>query len=308
MDTDHQIFVHIQKLGQHLIRQFRGKDIQIGCRTIGVTHHKVLAALEQEAGRGNEVFRRHAALQDAVIAEIELLLFFLMKGFVHDLKPFHAVQRIGFHAQHLEIIENIGFDTLQPGLCFPDAFRFNAECDVLRPNQTVVAFGKLLFQHLRIFHTHIIELVMLRLDLDDLVVLAHIALVVDERKLKADAGIEIVEEVAPAFKDGVLILVLCQLVVNVVESDGFGIQMFLHPADTIAPHFQIRNGTLHGQPLFLFVPFGFTKELLEEAAELRFLLRFTFYQECLLSSGSVLRFPVPCHTGFQPHSGVPMGV
>ena len=112
MDTDDQIFVHIQKLGQHLIRQFRGKDVQIGCSTIGVTHHKVLAAFEQETGRGNEVFRRHAALQDAVIAEIELLLFLLMKGFVHDLKPFHAVQRVGFHAQHLEIIENIGFDTL----------------------------------------------------------------------------------------------------------------------------------------------------------------------------------------------------
>ena len=82
---------------------------------------------------------------------------------------------------------------------------------------------------------------MLRLDLDYLVVLAHIALVVDERQLKADTGIEVVEEVAPAFKDGVLILVLCQLVVNVVESDGFGIQMFLHPADTVAPHFQIWN-------------------------------------------------------------------
>jgi len=40
------------------------------------------------------------------------MLFLLMKGFIHDLKPFHAVQRIGFHAQHLEIIENIGFDTL----------------------------------------------------------------------------------------------------------------------------------------------------------------------------------------------------
>ena len=112
MDADHQIFVHIQKLGQHLIRQFRGQDVQIGCSTVGVTHHKVLAAFEQETGRGNEVFGRHAALQDTVIAEIELLLFLLMKGFVHDLKPFHAVQRIGFHAQHLEIIENIGFDTL----------------------------------------------------------------------------------------------------------------------------------------------------------------------------------------------------
>ena len=112
MNADHQIFVHVQKFGQHLIRQFRGKDVQIGCSTIGVTHHKILASLEQETGRGNEVFGRHAALQDAVIAEIELLLFLLMKGFVHDLKPFHAVQRVGFHAQHLEIIENIGFDTL----------------------------------------------------------------------------------------------------------------------------------------------------------------------------------------------------
>ena len=149
---------------------------------------------------------------------------------------------------------------------------------------------------------------MLRLDLNDLVILAHIALMVDERQLKTDTGIEVVEEVAPAFKDGVFVLVLRQLVVDVVESDSFGIQMFLHPADTVAPHFQIWNGTLHGEPLFLLVLFGFTKELLEEAAELRFLLRFTFYQECLLSSGSVLRFPVPCHTGFRPHSGVPQDV
>ena len=302
MDTDDQIFVHVQKLSQYLIRQFWGKDVQIGCSTIGVPHHKVLAAFEQETGRRNEVLGGHAALQDAVIAEIELLLFLLMKGFVHDLKPFHAVQRVGFHAQHLEIVENIGFDTLQPGFCLPDTLCFDAERDVLRPNQTVIAFGKLLFQHLRIFHTHIIELVVLRLDLDDLVVLAHIALVVDERQLKADTGIEVVEEVAPAFKDGVLILVLCQLVVNVVESDRFGIQMFLHPTDTIAPHFQIRNGTLHGEALLLFTLFGLAEELLEEAAEGQFLLRFTFYQECLLSSGSVLRFPVPGHTGFRLHS------
>ena len=308
MNTDHQIFVHVQKLGQHLIRQFRGQDVQIGCSTIGVTHHKILAAFEQKTGRGNEVLGRHAALQDAVIAEIELLLFLLMKGFVHDLKPFHAVQRVGFHTQHLEVIQNIGFDTLQPGLCFPNAFCFDAERDVLRPNQTVVTLGKLLFQHLCIFHTHIVKRVVLRLDLDYLVVLAHIALVVDERQLKADTGIEVVEEVAPAFKDGVLILVLCQLVVNVVESDGFGIQMFLHPADTVAPHFQIWNGTLHSQPLFLLALFGFPKELLEEAARLRFLLRFTFYQGCLLSSGSVLRFPVPAHTGFRPHSSVPQDV
>ena len=144
--------------------------------------------------------------------------------------------------------------------------------------------------------------------LNDLLVFSHIILVVDKRQLKADTNIEVVEEVAPAFKDGVLILVLCQLVVNVVESDGFGIQMFLHPADTVAPHFQIWNGTLYGEPLLLFTLFGLAEELLEEAARLRFLLRFTFYQGCLLSSGSVLRFPVLCHTDFQSRSGVPQDV
>ena len=302
MDTDHQIFVHIQELCQNFIRQFRGQDVQIRCRTIGIAHHKILAALEQETGRGNEVFGRHAALQDAVIAEIELLLFLLMKGFVHDLKPFHTIQGIGFHSQHLEVIENIGFDTLQPGLCFPDTLGFNRKRDVLRPNQTVVALGKLLFQHLCIFHTHIIELVVLRLDLDHLVVFAHVTFVIHERKLKTNAGIEVIEEVAPAFKDGVLVLILRQLIVDIVESDRFGIQMFLHPADTIAPHFQIRNGTLHGEPLLLFTLFGLAEELLEEAADGQFLLRFTFYQECLLSSGSVLQFPVPGHTGFRLHS------
>ena len=149
---------------------------------------------------------------------------------------------------------------------------------------------------------------MLRLDLNNLVVLAHVAFVVDERQLKADAGIEVVEEVAPAFKDGVLILILGKLVIDIIESNSFGIQMFPHPTDTVTPHFQIWNGTLHGQSLLFLVLFGFTEELLEEAAELRFLLRFTFYQECLLSSGSVLRFPVPAHTGFRPHSGVPQDV
>ena len=302
MDADHQIFVHVQKFGQHLIRQFRSQDVQIRCRTIGIAHHKILAAFEQKTGRGNKVLSGHAALQDTVIAEVELLLFLLMKDFVHDLKPFHTIQGIGFHSQHLEVIENIGFDTLQPGLCFPDTLGFNRKRDVLRPNQTVVALGKLLFQHLCIFHTHIIELVVLRLDLDYLVVFAHITFVIHERKLKTNAGIEVIEEVTPTFKDGVLVLILCQLIVDIVESDRFGIQMFLHPTDTIAPHFQIRNGTLHGEALLLFTLFGLAEELLEEAAEGQFLLRFTFYQECLLSSGSVLRFPVPGHTGFRLHS------
>ena len=155
---------------------------------------------------------------------------------------------------------------------------FNAERDVFRPNQTVVALGKLLFQHLRIFHAYIIELVMLRLNLNDLVVFAHITFMVNERKLKADAGIKVVEEVTPAFKNGVLIFVLRELIVDVIEADGFGIQMFLHPADAVPSHFQIRNRPLHGQ-VMLFLLFCFClcrrlEEFLEDAAEQRLLILF----------------------------------
>ena len=85
MDADHQIFVHIQKLGQHLIRQFRGKDVQIGYCADSISHLEVLAVLEQKTGRSNEVLGSHAALQDAVIAELKLPFFLLMEHLVHDL-------------------------------------------------------------------------------------------------------------------------------------------------------------------------------------------------------------------------------
>ena len=119
---------------------------------------------------------------------------------------------------------------------------------------------------------------MLRLNLNDLVVFAHITFVVNERKLKADAGIKVVEEVTPAFKNGVLIFVLRKLIVDVIEADGFGIQMFLHPADAVPSHFQIRNRPLHRQ-MMLFLLFRFClcrrlEEFLEDAAEQRLLILF----------------------------------
>ena len=85
MDADYQILVHVQKLCQHLIRQFRGKDVQIGYCANGISHLEVLSALEQETGRSNEILCGHAALQDAVIAELKLPFFLLMEHLVHDL-------------------------------------------------------------------------------------------------------------------------------------------------------------------------------------------------------------------------------
>ena len=85
MDADYQILVHVQKLCQNLIRQFRGKDVQIGYCADSISHLEVLAALEQKTVRSNEVLGSHAALQDAVIAELKLPFFLLMEHLVHDL-------------------------------------------------------------------------------------------------------------------------------------------------------------------------------------------------------------------------------
>ena len=42
----------------------------------------------------------------------------------------------------------------------------------------------------------------------------------DERKLHAHARVKVVEEIAPVFKNGGLIVCLCKLIVNVLKSNA----------------------------------------------------------------------------------------
>ena len=57
-----------------------------------------------------------------------------------------------------------------------------------------------------------------------------------KRKLKADAGIKEVQEAAPFLKDSRLILLLCQLVIDVLKLNGFGVVVVRHTAYTIREH------------------------------------------------------------------------
>ena len=68
-----------------------------------------------------------------------------------------------------------------------------------------------------------------------------------------DTAVKIIEEVTPVFKNGILIFVLCQLVVNVIKSDGFGIIFLLYPADTVLCHFPVWYGFLCRKTLLLFL-------------------------------------------------------
>ena len=46
MQVDDQVPVHIEKFRQHPVSQLRSQDLQIGYRSQGIPHHKVLSILK----------------------------------------------------------------------------------------------------------------------------------------------------------------------------------------------------------------------------------------------------------------------
>lgn len=74
---------------------------------------------------------------------------------------------------------------------------------------------------------------------------------VDKGQLKGNGAVEIIEEIAPAIKDGLLVLVVRELVVDVPELDGFCEVIPCHLTNAILPHEQIRNAVLRRLLLFI---------------------------------------------------------
>ena len=248
---DNQVFVNIQKLGQHFVGQFRGQNLKIGYRAIGIAHHKVLAGFEHETRRRDIVLRPQAGFQYLVVGEGKRRFGFRVQRLIQDFQPFHPIQGIGGHAQDLEVVQNIRLDALQLRPCHCQIVSLNGKGNVLGLEKPIVSLRQLVVQHLRVFHANIIKSVILRFDLDDLLILPHAAFLVDKGQLEMDAAVKVIEKIAPVFKDGALIVILGQLIVDVVKADGLGIDMVGHSADTVLAHFLIGNGILDGNPLCL---------------------------------------------------------
>ena len=156
--------------------------------------------------------------------------------------------------------------TLQPGLRSADALGVDAECDELGLGQAVVTLGKLVFEHIRVLGADAVKGVVLRRDRDAPLEILHACAQVKKGKLKTDAGIEIVEEITPAFKDCRLILVLRELVVDVLELNGFGKERVRHPAHAVRIHVLVWDGLLRRQF------FGVTLNALDGSSDLFALL------------------------------------
>ena len=67
---------------------------------------------------------------------------------------------------------------------------------------------------------------------------------VDKGQLEGNGAVEIIEEIAPAVKDGLFVLVVRELVVDVPELDGFCVVILCHLTNPIRAHEQIRDAVL----------------------------------------------------------------
>ena len=167
-------------------------------------------------------------------------------------QPLDAVQRLRRHAQALEVVENVGLDAVQPGPGRFQALGLHAEGQVLGLDQAVVALGQLIFQKVRILFADAVELVAPQRDGNTVGVGVLGGCHVDEGQLETDGGVKIVEKIAPTVKDGGLVLVLAQLIVDVLKLDGSRVVAVRHPAGAVRVHPLERNAVLGG-PLFLIL-------------------------------------------------------
>ena len=119
-------------------------------------------------------------------------------------------------------------------------------------------------QHIGILGANVVEVILLRRDIDLLFELRNVRLLVDKRKLNKNGAVKVVEEVTPVLEDGGLVLVLGKLVVDVTEPDGLGVQAGVDLADTIPAHLHIGDRLLGrlGDFLALLVLFLLRDKLL----------------------------------------------
>ena len=192
MEIHHKVTVHLQKLCQHLVRKLWCKNLKIRNGSYRSTHLKVFSILKYEAGRCDIILCAKTCTKYLIIRKMKRDFTILIECLVHDLQPFRSIQRIRCHSKNLEVIHNIRLDTFQLRSCFPDIFCFNTKGDILGTHQTIITFRQLIIKHLCKLHTQIIKLILLRIDMDNLFILRHVAVLIDKRKLKMNRAVKII--------------------------------------------------------------------------------------------------------------------
>lgn len=120
----------------------------------------------------------------------------------------------------------------------------DAKSNILCLYQPVVSFCKLHFQHIRIFLPDVVKIILPKGNIYRLYILFKVNLLVKERDLELDGAVEVIQELTVILENCGLVIVLCQLVINIEKLNGLGEEPILHLADTVPEDFLIRDTLL----------------------------------------------------------------
>ena len=155
---------------------------------------------------------------------------------VHQPQTLRTVQRLCQNAQSVEIVHQVVLDVLQPGFDLRHAVTLDAVGQEFCLCQAVVALGKLLPQHLAVLGTNIVKTILLIRDTDGLFKVCTVRSSVHKGQFKVDGAVEKVEKTAPFLKDGGLVLLLRQLIVDILILDGAGVVAGADTAGAVLKH------------------------------------------------------------------------
>ena len=254
MKIDRNVAVHLKEVGKHTVIEFRREDLQEAHRADGFAHLEALAFTEVKGSGSDEVLAGKPRPGNHIEGKAERLIAVHIEHIMKHFQPFVAGQRLGFHAESFEVVEDVGFNAFELRLCRAEGVCLNAEGDVLLLDQSVVSLGELALQHTGILGADVVEGVLLCRNVDALAELIETCLLIDEGELDEDRAVEVVQKVAPVLKDGSFVLVLRKLVVDVLKGDGLRVEAAVHLANTVAAHLHIGDGLLGGLADFLCLP------------------------------------------------------
>ena len=150
------------------------------------------AGRERKAAWRDEVLDAQAGGRELLPVELELLLPVDVEDAVHQGKAGFAVQRLGLDTELAEVVEDVQLKALKPRLRGLVALGLDTEGDVLVLDEAVVAALELVLEHCAVLDAQAVVLVAAQWDDDALAVGLLVGGGVDERKLKAHRGVEVV--------------------------------------------------------------------------------------------------------------------
>ena len=235
--------IHVQKILQQLVADVGCRDAQKAGSAKDAAHLEGAAVLEGKGGRRNGILHRKPAFYEVFPVKVELAGTVHVEHIVHEFQPLGTIQGFCLHTQPVEVVQQIVLNVVQTGLDLRHAFAHHPKGDELGLSQTIIALGKLLAQHLGILRTNIIETISLVRDADTFLKLGAVGCHVHKGQFKFDGAVEEVQKTAPFLKNGGLVLLLRQLIIDVLILDGAGVVVCFHPAGAILKH------PLHGDRL-----------------------------------------------------------